>query len=131
MVRVPVLALLALLAISAASSAEESICERPGMYPPRDLRAEPTVPYVIRESGGVDSKCGGGGRWVGGPALGCAGQYAPGKWVIWINRNLSPFEKKCLILHEKAHLPPNNWSNGHTRRLSGPSPYRPGDVAAP
>ena len=31
--------------------------------------------------------------------------------IIFLNSDLTPVERACTLLYEKAHLPPNNWQD--------------------
>jgi hypothetical protein len=35
-----------------------------------------------------------------------------GGWLIYIRDDLGDEETECILRHEKAHLPPNNWDHG-------------------
>jgi len=41
-----------------------------------------------------------------------AGPY----WEIYIDQGLSPAMRHCVLFHEYAHLPPNNWCANHKGR---------------
>ncbi len=37
-------------------------------------------------------------------------------WIIYIDKGLSPAMQHCVLHHEYAHLPPNNWCADHSGR---------------
>ena len=90
------------------------LCVR--VLPPNALRGEPNVPYSIKESGNPAGPC------HSGNALSCSGRCKTGHWVIWIDRDFTAREKQCVIMHEKAHLPPKNWKANHMGSRSQPLP---------
>lgn len=85
---------------------------------------EPNVDYVIRYSPTAYDECG------KAYAIACAGQYAPGRYVIWVAKTFmgekfTDRELACVIRHEKAHLPPNNWNGNHVGRSKQPRGWSP------
>jgi hypothetical protein len=112
MTRTLIAGLLVALGVGSAV-AQETNC----FLPPPDLRAEPNVPYAVRVTPGAEHYCHG--------TQACSGQYAPGKWVIYIDADASDSLQKCMLAHEKGHLPPNLWSPGHRGRLPGMAQWNP------
>lgn len=100
-----ILLVAAVFALASTSAMASGLC-RHVKTPPAEFQKPPNVNYVINRTG---SAC-------GGRALACTEQYAPGRWVIELPKNLTPDEEDCFLRHEKAHLPPNNWGPGHGRR---------------
>jgi hypothetical protein len=123
-------ALVALLVSPAAARPDIEVCSWSRI--PMDMRQAPDpsryeVQYLPNE--GVQLACRG---YTGGPALwGCArkqdetfifseelnayveiGLY----WHIFIDEDLPPSTKHCVLFHEYAHLPPNNWCGTHEGR---------------
>jgi len=80
-----------------------------GGAPPMSARKPPTVPYRIyaMPSARVQTLCAHGERirfvWA------CEYPQADGSAIIVINGEVSKKEQACLLVYEKAHLPPNNW----------------------
>lgn len=109
-----IVGLLTTAAIGADDPRFGNICSY-AQIPPKEFQREPNVNYVIVES---SSPC-------GGRAVACTEQYAPGKWVIEMPDNLNASNKYCVIKHEKAHLPPNNWSPGHNRKCDSCAKFNP------
>jgi hypothetical protein len=81
-------------------------------YIPRDMRAEPTVPYEVYNwpYEDVQDWC---GQFVRGGSefRGCVFDQGNGIRVVLIDDALSDEMKACVLLHEKAHMPPNNWDH--------------------
>lgn len=42
---------------------------------------------------------------------GCEREVSDGFHFIYIRDDVSPAEQECILIHEKAHLPPNNWKH--------------------
>jgi hypothetical protein len=89
------------------------------LVPPPDQREEPTVKYLVHLAPPADLSwlCSSFGGHPVGMAGGCArnqgaDQNGNEHWVIFVRADLSPEHTACVLLHEKAHLPPNNWSHG-------------------
>lgn len=108
-----VLAFSIVLVTTAAHAA--SICSY-AQVPPKAFQQKPNVDWVLSE---VAAPC-------GGRAVACTEQYAPGKWVIEIPSGLNASERFCLLRHETAHLPPNNWGPGHGRACDRCAVFQPG-----
>ncbi len=106
--------LAAVLSVVASQGLAAEFCQR--VLPPNALRREPNVPYSIKYSGNPSTQC------HTGFALSCAGRCKTGAWVIWIDRDFDAVDKRCAILHEKAHLPPNNWKASHKGSRAEPLP---------
>jgi hypothetical protein len=107
------LALALMMAVSVTPTMAFDLCQQ---LPPNALRQEPNVPYTIKESGNPAGPC------HAGNALSCSGRCKTGHWTIWIDRDFTALEKRCVIMHEKAHLPPNNWKANHRGSRSEPLP---------
>lgn len=108
----------AMLLTTTAAMAEQNFCQR--VLPPNSLRAEPTVEYSIRYTSDPSTKC-------KSDAMSCAGRCnVQEDWVIWIDRDFNDIDKACAILHEKAHLPPNNWKANHMGSRDEPLPMHAG-----
>lgn len=77
--------------------------------PPLDKRAEPTVPHevIAQPTAEVQISCGGPFARI---ATACAIPLE-GSWTIYIDNDLSAADFACVLIYEKAHLPPNNWAD--------------------
>lgn len=87
--------------------------------PPPEYRNEPSVAYKIfdQPSEMLDETChtdGGPPGFIGACAeeVVSAQEQPPGFWIIYIRNDVSAEDRECILLHEKAHLPPNNWEHG-------------------
>jgi hypothetical protein len=106
--RLTVLVLLSLLASPAVARDDWRICH--SEYIPDNKRRVPTVEYhvfymspqMIR-----NAACENPETW------GCVSQEGDNLWHIYIDRDLHPSMRHCVLMHEMAHLPPNLWD--HTR----------------
>jgi hypothetical protein len=82
------------------------------MLPPLEARKEPTVPYYVSvlPQATVQRRCTNGAK-VHQPVTACITQKpdSNGQWPIFISSFLSKRDAACVLLYEKAHLPPNNW----------------------
>lgn len=82
--------------------------------PPLSAMAEPSVPYevVAQPSDDIQISCGGPFARI---ATACARWVDPTSaddgWVIYIDNGLSADDFACVLIYEKAHLPPNNWAD--------------------
>lgn len=84
--------------------------------PPEDKRAEPTVPYVVRDHSfeEIQYHCAEKhGITVHQPITACVPRHPAenGVFDIWMPNYLSDEDYACVLLYEKAHLPPNNWQD--------------------
>jgi len=81
--------------------------------PPKSARQEPTDPYVIlrKSSANIQQYCGGGvaRHIITGCTVFTGKSGEPDSWIIAIDSGLTSKEYACVLLYEKAHLPPNNW----------------------
>lgn len=78
--------------------------------PPLSARQEPTVKYDVYRLSAEDIQkyCGA----TGPKFTACAvSPYKghPDGWAIFITSPLSDRDYDCVLMYEKAHLPPNNW----------------------
>lgn len=80
------------------------------MLPPKAARQEPTAPYkvVTWPQAKVQTYCAA-GRKTFQPITACANPLASGAWVVAVSDFLSPTDRACILIYEKAHLPPNDW----------------------
>jgi hypothetical protein len=81
--------------------------------PPLQFRQEPNVPYEVylAPPEAIIGWCHKDAHMVA-TLLGCT--YMPNvtprhDGVIVLNQALSQPERECVLMYEKAHLPPNNW----------------------
>lgn len=74
-------------------------------YIPDDKFVPPTVLYDVLYITKTDMKptCGDSGSY------GCAVKAGTGYWQIYVRNDIVPRMRHCVIFHERAHLPPNNW----------------------
>lgn len=85
--------------------------------PPIEMQGEPTINYWTEELPveELDAICADAGS-PPGMTGGCVsvlvnspdGDYQ----IIYVREDLSDEDLRCVLLHEKAHLPPNNWQHG-------------------
>src|SRR5689334_11198975 len=77
---------------------------------PLDKRAEPTVEYEVLffEQPTLRKMCQ--HEWAASRDYiwGCAASER-GFWGIYVEARLDDANRACVIMHEKAHLPPNSW----------------------
>lgn len=82
--------------------------------PPLDKRVEPNVPYTIKwvPHSEVSARCAV-AKYAHPHA--CAfpdpTKKSPTAWTILISDNMSRTDRACVVIYEKAHLPPNLWEN--------------------
>lgn len=81
------------------------------IVPPASVRQAPSDVYWVYTVANdrMEYQCGA----VPGPAImGCTilrtATHPP---MIFLNADLTPEERDCTLLYEKAHLPPNNWQD--------------------
>lgn len=79
--------------------------------PPIDKRAEPTVQFRLIElpTAELQTRCGGPFSRI---VIACSRQedpFNPGDWVVIIDADMPAADKACVVLYQKAHMPPNNW----------------------
>jgi hypothetical protein len=97
--------------------------------PPIDKRLEPTVPYRLIElsSRELQERCGGPFSRV---VIACSRQedpFNPNDWIVVIDADMPPADKACVLLYQKAHMPPNNWVDRDWEQfLKGASTVRNG-----
>lgn len=62
-----------------------------------------------------------------GMAAGCTMDVGGGWWFVYIRSDFDAEEYACTLLHEKAHMPPNNWDHGdnYEGKVPGPKYRRP------
>ena len=77
---------------------------------PLNKRAEPTVRYTVTYQSWrhLQTTCETNHNTPDNMAWGCA-RLDTSPMQIFIDAALSDDMKACVLLHEKAHLPPNNW----------------------
>lgn len=87
--------------------------------PPADKRTPPSVPfydiaYPPDEMGAACFDASVPSEMIGACAYPVASPDAKGGiiWVIPHRDDLDDAEYECVIMHEKAHMPPNNWDHG-------------------
>jgi hypothetical protein len=112
------------LAAAPAAGGQASVCSEELI--PADKRAAPTVEYnvVFLDQNQVRHMCG--YEWAASRDYlwGCASDEGDGLWNIYVEKRLDEMNRACVILHEKAHLPPNLWVHQNTFRLSPGSYFR-------
>lgn len=105
--------------------------------PPMNKRAEPNVPYSIVSwpQAKIQRVCAA-GRTALQPITACAiypGSIQNKDFIIAVSSFLNPTDLACVILYEKAHLPPNSWQDQawedqafkgtpYAKRLDAPAP---------
>lgn len=79
--------------------------------PPVSEWREPSVPYVVRSMSvaEVQGYCSG-GKPLYQPITACAARIH-GNWTIAIVDILSDADRSCVLVYEKAHMPPSNWKD--------------------
>jgi hypothetical protein len=81
--------------------------------PPLSARAQPTVDFRIDrlDTGTIMEACNlKSEKYPNGVLYGCTFQTAAG-WQIFLNNDMDAREAACVLLYEKAHLPPNSWQD--------------------
>lgn len=103
-----------LFALLASGSQASDWCYFP---PPADKRAEPTVEYHVLYLGPLNFAMACMAEWLPMAVLpgGCSVEELDGSWNIYIQDWPPEDQRKCILTHEKAHLPPNNWQHGPFR----------------
>lgn len=81
--------------------------------PPPGFEREPTVKYRVWPTPitHIDFFC----NSLDAPyghVWGCSMEVDDGEWWIYLRDDLGAEETQCMLRHEKAHLPPNNWDHG-------------------
>ncbi len=90
----------------ASAFAGNPVCD----FIPLDKRAEPTVRYevIALPNHNLRFMC---SFDLPQPMWGCASEEADDHWLILVDDRLEGENLRCVILHEKAHMPPNNWTH--------------------
>jgi hypothetical protein len=81
--------------------------------PPLSAQQEPTAVYMVETypQRTVERLCAG-GRTLFQPITACAIRpTADMPWRLLVSSFLSKIDRACVLLYEKAHLPPNNWQD--------------------
>lgn len=101
------------LALALVAAAVPSIAGACAKMPPPEFWQEPTLPYEVftAPANAILSWCHKDPRMTY-TLLGCT--YEPDvtpkhDGVIILNAGLSDSDRVCVLIYEKAHLPPNNW----------------------
>jgi hypothetical protein len=86
------------------------------MTPPTYALHEPTVPYTVETlpQAKAEHRCTAGKMTIAQPMTACAmppGWAGNDNWIIVVSDFLSPTDLACVMVYEKAHLPPNNWED--------------------
>lgn len=104
----PILLLCSVLG-SPALAAQTPICS--AALIPLDKRAEPTVEYYVidLEQNQLRHMCS--YDWAASRDYiwGCASNEGDSVWNIYVEKRLDQANHDCVVMHEKAHLPPNLW----------------------
>lgn len=84
------------------------------MTPPPYARHEPSVPYTVETlpQPQAERRCTAGKMELAQPMTACAmppGWVGNANWIIVVSDFLSPADLACVMIYEKAHLPPNSW----------------------
>jgi hypothetical protein len=83
---------------------------------PLDKRVEPTVDYDVMffEQPALRKMCR--HEWASSKDYiwGCAAREGDDYWGIYVERGLDQTNRDCVVTHEKAHMPPNNWVHAGT-----------------
>lgn len=91
-------------------SAYGTLC---GVLPPISARQKPAAPYLVQhlDSFGIQVLCGGGRakHTITACAIPPPSTNSPDHWIIAITDGLSKKDEACVLIYEKAHMPPNNW----------------------
>lgn len=107
---------LALALAMAATPAFAGWCDY--QVPPPEYRQEPTITYFIAEYDPLEVEriCNipGNPKGMVGACVGPLIESSDGDHrYIYIRNDLDATESECVLLHEKAHLQPNNWNHGY------------------
>lgn len=119
-----------LSALPAAAQAVE-YCHDHHRMPPAAFQREPNVPYTIVTvpPAEMDAQP---QSPIFGKVWGHAHDNHDGTWTIFIRGGLAPADRACVIIYEKAHLPPNSWIDGKVEIPSTVSAWRAkGGTVAP
>lgn len=116
------------IAIPALASDISKYTDEPcSVLPPIEARQKPNVPYSIMyalSDGELQFVCGPSRHHL----LACAvpPNNDDANWMIVLPRGLSKQDAACLLMYERAHLPPNNWYDPDwERHLYGPNALKP------
>jgi hypothetical protein len=99
------------LALTSGASAYSQPCDN---VPPKSAQQIPSVDFQVVDVPRADmaKDC---AKMIaeGARLYGCT--FEPGVvsdgWAVILDQSLSPAERACTLLYEKAHLPPNNWQD--------------------
>jgi len=97
------------LALTSGASAFFQPCDN---VPPKSAQQTPSVDFQVVDVPRADmaADC---QKIIpaGSRIYGCT--FEPGvvsaDWAVILDQSLSPAERACTLLYEKAHMPPNNW----------------------
>jgi hypothetical protein len=106
--------------LAAIAAPAQAGCGRIWM-PPEQYHKPVTVPVLLvrmpwREvqpfclSHGVSADLAEGRMWA------CTYRTSAGNYVMALSDDFTAEEQACMVIHEKAHMPPNNWPANHPGR---------------
>ena len=103
-------AALCVLALTGPAGAVET-CHGHSM-PPQSVRQEPGVEYDVRRVSfrRLQKLCSPTGSGIA-ETWGCAYQNKDSSWTILLSASLTPEQYSCMLVYEKAHLPPFYWAD--------------------
>jgi hypothetical protein len=106
-----------LVGLAYPALAESPCVAKPGFIPPpKAAQRTPTAPYKIikLDSFSLQIIC---KAPETNPFVGCAipppSANSNDKWIIALDEKLTGRSLACVMLYEKAHLPPNLWADPH------------------